>query len=71
MLTKNKCQQITLKKMQEEAIKIAHLLQRKPGTNSATKGHGLIVFETGLKFTSLLDTSMHSTMTKNKFLQCI
>jgi hypothetical protein len=32
-----------------EAIEIANLLQRKLGTNSASKGHGLIVFETGNK----------------------
>jgi len=33
-----------------EAIEIANLLQRKMGTNSATKGqHELIVFETGNK----------------------
>jgi len=48
---KNKCQLIipSRKCKVREAIQIAHLLQRKPGTNSATKGHGLIVFETDHK----------------------
>jgi hypothetical protein len=50
MLTKTNINAPPSKKCKvREAIQIAHLLQRKLGTNFAIKGHGLIVFETGHK----------------------
>jgi hypothetical protein len=50
MLKKTNVNSSTSRKSKvREAIEIANLLQRKPGTSSATKGHGLTVFETGKK----------------------
>jgi hypothetical protein len=69
MLTKTNVNSSPSRKSKvREAIQIAHLLQRKPGTNPATKAHELIVCETGHK---IYITFRHSTMTKNKFLQCM